>query len=408
MRRRGRKMSRELRKLLMSISTIHNVSCAIISKDFAVKFVTSDLGDNVIKYSSNIREFIELCLMKKESHLFIEKNHLSGAAIFDTKTQDIIYLGNVFLGSMAEKSIQIELMKESKDPKFIRGTMKYMLGLSIISKTEFCNLINLVNYYINNKKIDLTDKGFIIESEKSNDPSFASISNQEMYKVITPIDSLKFEEYVLTCIESGNTKKLVNYLQFEPPVSAGRLVKGENVLRQRKNEFICACTIASRASVKGGLSPEIAYRMGSYYIQKAESLMTVDNAEEIGNEMFIDFAIQVEKLVRVNAKTIIIRESLNYINNHLNDSIRIEEIAKHVGISRNYLLTKFKEETLMSIVDYIKLIKIEEAKRLLMYSHLTIIEISEVLNFSSQSYFSAIFKELTGITPKEYRKSYRI
>ena len=57
------------------------------------------------------------------------------------------------------------------------------------------------------------------------------------------------------------------------------------------------------------------------------------------------------------------------------------------------------------MLDYIQLAKIDEAKVLLLYTKKSISEISSYLAFSSQSYFSSIFKKHTGYTPSEYQKS---
>ena len=71
----------------------------------------------------------------------------------------------------------------------------------------------------------------------------------------------------------------------------------------------------------------------------------------------------------------------------------------------NYLAARFKEETGQSVKDYITEQKIEAARLLLRNSTLDISEISERLNFTNPSYFSAIFKKRMGHTPTEYREA---
>ncbi|WP_226799835.1 helix-turn-helix domain-containing protein [Bacillus thuringiensis] len=50
--------------------------------------------------------------------------------------------------------------------------------------------------------------------------------------------------------------------------------------------------------------------------------------------------------------------------------------------------------------------KIEEAKKLLTLTNHSLLDISTLLNFNNQSYFTKVFKEYTGITPKQYRNQY--
>lgn len=74
-------------------------------------------------------------------------------------------------------------------------------------------------------------------------------------------------------------------------------------------------------------------------------------------------------------------------------------------ISRSVLSTRFKASTGVNLSDFITDKKIDEAKRLLTYTKSSVSDISEYLAFSSQSHFSAKFKQKTGMTPNEYRKT---
>ncbi|MDE7094409.1 MAG: AraC family transcriptional regulator, partial [Oscillospiraceae bacterium] len=66
------------------------------------------------------------------------------------------------------------------------------------------------------------------------------------------------------------------------------------------------------------------------------------------------------------------------------------------------------EETGLSLTDFILKEKTEEAKRLLCYSGKSLLNIGNYLGFSSQSHFCRVFKEITGITPKEYQKKFTV
>ena len=80
-------------------------------------------------------------------------------------------------------------------------------------------------------------------------------------------------------------------------------------------------------------------------------------------------------------------------------------LARSAVTRPNYLAARFKEETGQSVKDYITEQKIEAARLLLRNSTLDISEISERLNFTNPSYFSAIFKKRMGHTPTEYREA---
>ena len=92
------------------------------------------------------------------------------------------------------------------------------------------------------------------------------------------------------------------------------------------------------------------------------------------------------------------------MRHHLSDSIKTEEIAEALFISRSHLSTRFKQETGLNLTEYIHHIKISEAKHLLKYTDKSLLLISNYLGYSSQSHFTRMFKKLVGVSPMEYRE----
>jgi len=81
-------------------------------------------------------------------------------------------------------------------------------------------------------------------------------------------------------------------------------------------------------------------------------------------------------------------------------------LAKQVGMTPSYLSKQFRGEMQISIGDYINRAKIEAAQNMLLYSEYSLTEIANYLDYSSQSYFIQIFRQVVGITPGKYRKQH--
>jgi transcriptional regulator, araC family len=79
--------------------------------------------------------------------------------------------------------------------------------------------------------------------------------------------------------------------------------------------------------------------------------------------------------------------------------------ADKLCITAKYLSTTVKNNSGISASEWIKRYVILEAQRLLKNSSMTIQQISNELNFPSQTFFSKYFKHQIGLSPKEYRKS---
>lgn len=81
-------------------------------------------------------------------------------------------------------------------------------------------------------------------------------------------------------------------------------------------------------------------------------------------------------------------------------------ICREMGLSGASLFNKMKAITGTGTKEYITHIRVEKAKTLIETTNLTIAEISEKTRFSSQSYFSTAFKNITGKPPTQYKKNY--
>ena len=101
-----------------------------------------------------------------------------------------------------------------------------------------------------------------------------------------------------------------------------------------------------------------------------------------------------------------IRASLMYISEHF-DSVTEGEAAEFCGLSYNHFSASFKKSVGRSFNDYVTLLRLNEAERLIISSNKSITEIAYACGFASTSHFIARFKSQKGITPGQLRKSVR-
>lgn len=94
---------------------------------------------------------------------------------------------------------------------------------------------------------------------------------------------------------------------------------------------------------------------------------------------------------------------MNVINRNLsNPELNVEMISSEVGISRVHLYRKLKELTNQSTRDLIRNVRLKHAANLLVHKHYNITEVASLTGFTSTSLFTRVFKELYGVSPKEY------
>lgn len=105
-----------------------------------------------------------------------------------------------------------------------------------------------------------------------------------------------------------------------------------------------------------------------------------------------------------NEEETMIYQIIEYIDNHVEEEIRRDEIAEHVYLSPDYLTRFFKKEMGMTIKAYIIQRKMIEAKSHLKTTNLPINIIAARLGYMNFSHFSSTYKKIMGVTPQEERQ----
>jgi two-component system, response regulator YesN len=94
---------------------------------------------------------------------------------------------------------------------------------------------------------------------------------------------------------------------------------------------------------------------------------------------------------------------IKYINENYNEeSLSIASISNHIYLSPTYLCSLFKEKTDKTLNQYITEVRIEKSKELLLNKNYKISDISTMIGFRDQGYFTKLFRKVTGMTPSKY------
>lgn len=299
--------------------------------------------------------------------------------------------------------------KADVPPELVPDFVSAMKSLARLPLENILQLLCTINYVLNGEKKTLRDVA-IYDREQEALRASDFITNaearfQERDPGSRPHNTYDIENILMNFIRKGDTAALREWLSNAPPTSGGIL--SPNQLRQVKNIFIVTATLASRAAIRGGMLQEDSFALSDAYIQKCELLSDPERITNLQYHMILDFAEHVENLHRGKRPTKLVIDVANYVQRHMSFPVTAEALAQELFISRPYLSKKFKEESGMTLTDFILTEKTEEAKRLLRYTDKSLLAISEYLGFSSQSHFIRVFKKYAGVNPGEYRETHR-
>lgn len=104
-----------------------------------------------------------------------------------------------------------------------------------------------------------------------------------------------------------------------------------------------------------------------------------------------------------NIRDPLLIQAVQYVNEHISQRITVTDLALTCRVPERQISQMFKNTFRMTLSEYINVAKVEKAMYYLTDSELSVGQISERLGFSSTQYFSTVFKQVTRVTPKEYR-----
>ncbi|MDD7218909.1 MAG: AraC family transcriptional regulator [Clostridia bacterium] len=116
-------------------------------------------------------------------------------------------------------------------------------------------------------------------------------------------------------------------------------------------------------------------------------------------------SMPISKFVDLKTNSAPYNKILFYLEEHIRESLTIEDICHDNLIGRSKLQKLFREQSHCGVIELFSQMKIELAKQLIRENEMNFTQISEFLGYSSIHYFSRQFKKISGMTPSEYASS---
>ena len=101
-------------------------------------------------------------------------------------------------------------------------------------------------------------------------------------------------------------------------------------------------------------------------------------------------------------------EVVNYLQEHAFEPITVDDILKKIPMARRNLERRFRHYFGRTILEEIRRLRIDKARKLLAETDMQMQEIAEACGYATYNYLTHTFKRVTGTSPSEYRKQWRI
>ncbi len=171
-----------------------------------------------------------------------------------------------------------------------------------------------------------------------------------------------------------------------------------------KTRVVELVVILSRATIDAGADIREVFLSNTNYINEIEQFSSLEELSVWLNcimHRFIAYSFDFTQVKHSN----VVYKVMEYVKANYSQKISLDDIARHVYLSRSYLSSMFKEETGESLFSYINKVRVEKSKLFLLDNAISLVDISSLCGFDDQSYFTKVFKKFTGVSPKKYRDS---
>lgn len=184
----------------------------------------------------------------------------------------------------------------------------------------------------------------------------------------------------------------------------GRLSK--DAVRNVKYHLVITIAMITRFCIEGGMDSETAYTISDIYINKTDECLTTEQLAALHREMIMEYTKRMKQIHSGEAYSKNVLMCIDRIYDNIYKGVRVQSIAESLGLTPQYLSKLFRQETGMTISEYIMSRRIQAAENMLKYSDYSSVDIGNYLNFSSHSHFISCFRKHTGLTPKQYRERF--
>lgn len=358
----------------------------------------------LLSFSSLKERILDLCATTKRPQIISSEFGQLWAGI--PLAGKVMLVGPVFTSS-GSTGLMLDYVRSYNISNTPREKLLEALNQSpVCSYTEFTRLIAILYAFIYDQELDTSEMPIAGLTPPESAALAGTVAEKEHApaRENTPDPTYALGQHLLECIREGNLEKLkrllktfnyatIHYLSLPDPI------------RQQKDMFIGLIAQVVSQAIQAGLQPEMAYSLYDRYIQRAETMNNMLPIITLTREMLYDYTRRVGSLNRTGQYSRLINDCCNYIHAHVYENLRVTDIAAFSGRNAHYISQKFREETGQSLSAYIRAAKIGEAQALLKFSSLSLADISERLAFSSQSFFTTTFRQVTGVTPGQFREN---
>ncbi|WP_085992254.1 helix-turn-helix transcriptional regulator [Oceanobacillus senegalensis] len=278
---------------------------------------------------------------------------------------------------------------------------EFYQSLPVLSQTECKHIGELL--------VNMSHHDFM-NAQKISSPTLKPAPNQHIRKMDMEGDKqiienrYEYQNKLMNAITKGN-KVEVNHLlhSMSELVAFSDRVPGKPI-RSFKNIAFVMNTLSRVAAERSGVHPIYLHNISERFAILIERTTNIPKLKKLMVLMANDYCDLVITFSSGHYSPMI-KKAVDYIQLNLGEeSLSLHYIAKQIHVNPSHLSRKFKEDTGMTLTEFIQRKRVDEAKLYLQKGNLSVTDIAYMVGFNDLNYFSKVFKKLNNQTPSQYAK----
>lgn len=199
--------------------------------------------------------------------------------------------------------------------------------------------------------------------------------------------------------DKNEANELIDYLNSEVVIFSDR-VPG-NPIRPSKNIGFVLNTVCRIAAERSGVHPVYLHNISERFAIQIEYTSTLPKLKQLFQTLVMEYC-ELVTLTATGQYSPTVKRTVDYILLNLGSPLNLKQIAKRIHINPSNLSRKFKEETGLTITEFINRKRVEEAAAYLQRGNISVTEVAFLVGFNDLNYFSKVFKKIMSVTPSQY------
>lgn len=277
---------------------------------------------------------------------------------------------------------------------------KELKSLSFIPPERVSGLaemLYIITSYLNHSQ-QLAQANEILQQQSEISDVIHRIKEQDTQTEVYPMNK---ERELLNKIAQGDKESsgaLLNDILGHIFFSSGGNFE---IIKARVLELL---VLLSRGALEGGADIEVIFGMNYQYLNEINNFKDIEKLTLWLSQIMVRFTERVFDFEDVKHADVI-SKAVEYIKRNYMKKITLEDVAEYSSLSPSYFSKIFSEEMKCNFNTYLNQVRIDNAKTLLLNDSTSLVDISILTGFEDQSYFTKVFKKITGVTPRKFKES---